>query len=813
MAGEPRPSLPTRYDFAAEERRLVESWLQEGVFQFNVQRGRPLFAIDTPPPTVSGDVHLGHVFSYTQQDAIARFWRMQGCEVFYPFGFDDNGLPTERLTEKRLGIRAHEMRRREFVARCLETTREVEAEFERFWKRLGLSVDWRYRYSTIDPHARRVSQHAFLDLVEKGLAYRRSAPSLWCPECQTAIAQAEIEDRELPSRFTTLSFALEPYGAGPAALPIATTRPELLPACVAIFVHPEDGRFRHLVGRKARVPLFDRPVPVLADPGVDPEKGTGAVMCCTFGDLSDIRWWKEHGLPLRVVVTREGRLNEAAGPYAGLPLAEARESILTDLAAAGQIRGQERIVHAVGVHERCGASVEYVEAVQWFINVLDHKEALLAAGRSIEWRPPFMAERFARWVEGLNWDWSISRQRFFGVPFPVWYCRACRAVLTARRGDLPVDPLEQTPPDPCPSCGSQEAEPDPDVMDTWATSSLTPAIACGWLADDERFRRLYPMALRPQSHEIIRTWAFYSIVRGLFHFGEAPWRQMMISGWAVNPAGEKLSKSKGNATVGPDETIARFSADGVRYWACRAPLGRDTAVSEGVMQNGQRLVIKLWNAARFAAPHLPTAPPAPPADAEPVDRWLLARLAATIEQATAAYRRYEYHVALAETERFFWSDLADNYIELVKRRLYAGDVPARQSAQYALFHALRAVLKLLAPVMPFVTETIYQADYAAGEGVRSLHLSAWPQAEIDWADPAAQRFGETLGELVSRVRRYKSEHHLPAGAPLGRLTIAAPEESVAWLRRSEADLVSVTRAAAIEIRAAAELAVEAVTVG
>ena len=789
--------LPNRYDFRTAEAQLAQEWAASGAYAFDPEGAGPAFTIDTPPPTVSGQLHIGHCYSYTQADVIARYRRMRGDRVFYPMGFDDNGLPTERFAEKTLGKRAREMGREAFITACLDLTKRTEDRFEALWRRLGLSIDWRFRYSTIAPEARRASQWSFILLHRAGLAYAQQAPALWCPECQTAIAQAEVDDTPLPTQFTTLAFRL-PDGT---ALPIATTRPELLPACVAVFVHPSDPRYRHLGGQTARTPLFDLDVPILADEAADPEKGSGAVMCCTFGDSTDVRWWRTHQLPLRPVIGRDGHLTALAGPYGGLSTTQARARILADLAEGGHIPAQEAIEHTIGTHERCGTPVEYLDTRQWFIRVLDQKERLIAAGREIAWRPDYMHVRYTQWVEQLQWDWCISRQRYFGVPFPAWTCRACGATMLAELEQLPVDPQTTRPAHNC-ACGGADFDPEPDVMDTWATSSCTPFIIGRWPDDLAWFGRHFPQSLHPQAHDIIRTWAFYTIVKSLYHTGIVPWRTIMISGHGLSAERRKISKSKEHDEMGPMELIERESADALRYWATSGRTGADSPLNLDTIATGRRLITKLWNAGRFADARLADFEPSNPAPALlPADRWLLARLARTITQATAALDAYEYAAARMEIERFFWSDLCDNYLELAKVRLYGAQVDERHAAQWTLYHALPAVLKLLAPYLPYITETLYQGMYREREAAASLHTSAWPQAPDAWHDTESEAFGAILLEIVAQVRRHKAERGLSVGAELAALRVSAPAAQLAALRAARTDLRSATRARRITLAA------------
>ena len=792
-------SLSKHYVASEREPELQRFWQETGVYHFDRSPDAPVYSIDTPPPTVSGHLHLGHVYSYTQTDIAARFWRMNGYNVFYPMGFDDNGLPTERLVERRLGLRATEMPRGEFTQRCLRVSEEAEADYRSLWSRLGLSVDWRHTYRTIGALARRTSQRSFLDLYRSGRAYRQLAPTIWCPECRTAIAQAELNDLERESVFYTLAFTL----ADETRLPIATTRPELLPACVAVFAHPEDPRYRQWIGQEIRVPLMDRAVPLLADEQADPEKGTGLVMCCTFGDATDVEWWRAYDLPLRTILGADGRLTDAAGAYAGRTTADARQAIVADLDAAGLLLGRQPLRQSVRVHERCDTPVEYIVARQWFIRVLDEREQLLAAGERIEWRPSTMRNRYREWVEHLRWDWCISRQRYFGVPFPVWYCDACGETLLAAEDQLPVDPLETQPAAAC-ACGGTSFSPETDVMDTWATSSMSPQIVGGWLTDPALYARVFPFSLRPQAHEIIRTWAFDTIVKSLFHFGALPFTTVAISGWGLAPeGGGKISKSRGGTTIGPAEVMEKYSADAARYWAASTSLGKDSVISEEKIALGSKLVTKLWNVARFSERFISgTTGSERPAALLPADRWLLSRLHRLTQRVTALYRGYDHAAAKSEIESFFWQSLCDNYLELAKARLYDEAHPHREAAVYTLRAALLTTIKLFAPALPYVTEAIYHELFAAGEGVASIHISAWPVAEESLIDDDAERAGDALVTVATLARRYKSEANISLGAELQALHVDASDPTLrVALAESEVDLRSVTRARSVILNA------------
>lgn len=801
-------ALPKQYHAASVEPRLQAFWQEHGIYHFALDDQEPVFSIDTPPPTVSGNLHLGHVYSYSHTDFIARFRRMNGDNVFYPMGFDDNGLPTELLVERRLGITAEQVGRSAFIERCLEVSEEAEKDYRALWQRLGLSIDWRYSYRTIDELSRKTSQLSFIDLYNKGFAYRRQAPSIWCPHCHTAIAQAEVNDLERESLFVTIPFEIESGGT----LQIATTRAELLPACVAVFVHPDDKRYWTLIGSRVRVPLFGQTVPVLADPGANPEKGTGAVMCCTFGDTADVEWWYTHHLPLEVAIDREGRMTDLAGPFSGLPVAEARREIIKTLEENRLVLDKRPVEQTVRVHERCDTPVEYIVTNQWFIKVLDRKEELLAAGDTVVWHPEHMEGRYAEWVTDLKWDWCVSRQRYFGVPFPVWYCSACGEVMLADPDDLPVDPLDRQPSKPC-ACGNTTFLPENDVMDTWATSSMSPQIVGRWLSDPSLYTKVFPMSLRPQAHEIIRTWAFYTIVKNVFDFGAIPWRETMISGWGLAAQGAgKISKSRGGGPMAPMAMIEKYSADATRYWAASTGLGKDSVISEEKIQIGAKLVTKLWNVAVFSQRFLQDyRPPEEQPALSPADRWILSTLQRLTGRVTDLLANYDYAAAKSEIENFFWSHLTDNYLEMAKQRLYDAENPLHAGGQYTLSTVLLTIVKLFAPFLPYVTEEIYLGLFAEIEGKPSVHRAKWPAVDDSLIGEAAEDLGELLVEIATAVRRYKSEHNLSLGSQLQQLQLATQNPDLAAaLQAAAPDLMSITRAQTITTAAALDPALEIV---
>jgi valyl-tRNA synthetase len=794
--------LPNRYNFREVEPKLTRFWADHHTYAFDAHGSGPTFTIDVPPLTASGELHIGHCFSYTQTDVIARFHRMRGERVFYPMGFDDNGLPTERFVERTIKRNATQMERSDFLRHCLELIEQTEDHFAAIWRRLSLSVDEAYRYATISAPAQRASQWSFIQLYQAGRAYTQLAPTLWCPECQTAIAQAEVDDMILPTLFSTLAFKLSDGNI----LPIATTRPELLPACVAIFVHPADARYAHLIGSFASIEsagFSQKPrieVPILADEQVDAAKGSGAVICCTFGDATDVSWWRSYQLPLLSAIGRDGRVTELAGPLAGLPISEARQCVLQYLAQQGLMLSQETIEHHVGTHERCSTPVEYLHTRQWFIRILDQKERFLQAGRQMRWHPTYMRTRYEHWVENLRWDWCISRQRFLGVPFPAWTCCACGAILLATKDQLPLDPRVTAPSSPC-TCGSTDFEPEPDVMDTWATSSCTPLIISRWAEDDPAwFSQHFPASLRPQAHDIIRTWAFYTIVKSVYHTGKPPWEMIIISGHGLSSQRSKISKSRAHNEADPLVLIGQESADALRYWATAVKTGNDTPLNFETLAAGRRLVTKLWNASRFAAGRLTgltseqIAAEELPVHLLPTDRWLLSRLARTVAYATAELLRGEYATARAEVERFFWSDLCDNYLELAKSRLYHEDGREHAAAQWTLYQALLATIKLLAPYLPFVTEEIYQQLFRQRESTASVHLTTWPVPHAQWIDAQAEDAGNALLEVLRQVRRYKAEQGLSVGSELSTLTIKVQNKLYAVMQAALVDFRSATRA-------------------
>ncbi|MDE6642445.1 MAG: valine--tRNA ligase [Acetatifactor sp.] len=780
--------MDQKYDFQKSEQELEQMWVEQGIYKYRHGKRGPIFSIDTPPPTVSGKLHIGHVFSYTQAEMIARFKRMQGYDVFYPFGFDDNGLPTERLVEKDEKIRAHMLPRSVFRQKCLETVERYEEEFRRLWQRLGFSVDWSLQYQTISDQAQKISQKSFIELAKSHRAYMKESPVLWCTECRTSIAQAELETRECDTTFNYLSFET-PLGS----LPIATTRPELLAGCVCIFVHPEDARYQGFVGQQATVPLYGFPIPVMAEETVAMDKGTGAVMCATFGDSTDMEWYQKYNLPYNKIILPEGTIQEDVAFIGGMKVKDARTHIIALLQDRGLLDKQEAICHMVAIHERCGKDVEFIPSRQWYIDVLSEKERFLKAADEIRWHPEHMKKRYRIWVENLKWDWCISRQRYFGVPFPVWYCRDCRKPAFAEESQLPVNPLESQPLQPC-SCGCSSFVPEEAVFDTWATSSVTPLIN----AEIEKKRDdLLPMSMRSQAHEIIRTWAFYTIVKSLYHTGQIPWRDIMISGYVLAKPGEKISKSKNNAGSSPMTLIETHSADAIRYWAANSKLGTDTFFSAEELKISKRFLNKLYNAARFAILQLEDFTKPTQYDESgllPVDRWILQRVNETTLKATALLENYEIGQARHEIDNLFWRDFCDYYIEIVKERLYQPQkhgAAGRYSGQITVYYGLLGILKLYAIYTPYMTEYIYQDFYRQYEKELSLHQTLWTTGEVRDEYLA---FGTHLESVIAQVRKDKSEKQMSMKDSLPELVISCPESLREFYEKSLGDIMACTGA-------------------
>jgi valyl-tRNA synthetase len=861
---------PTRiskhFDAAEVEVRLDARWQSDGVYHYDPTRPREeTFVVDTPPPTASGSLHVGHVFSYTQADVVVRYKRMTGMNIFYPLGWDDNGLPTERRVQNYYHVRcdpntpyeaglvleaasakvrkkpARLVSRPNFIEACFELIKEDEAAFSALWHRVGLSVDWRQEYQTIDEHCRRTAQHSFLDLHAKELVYTSDAPTMWDVDFQCAIAQAEVEDRNQPGAYHKIEFAVEGVEEGGASsLVIATTRPELLAACVGVTAHPDDERYKPFFGKRAITPLFHAPVPIFASELADPEKGTGVLMVCTFGDQTDVQWWREKGLALRQVVGPDGRLcpvdfgeapyesldaakaNSAYAELVGKPIKRAQTEIvamLRDPAASATGNGAplqgepEPIEHPVKFFEKGDRPLEFLPTRQWFCRLLDRKAELLEKGAEIAWHPEYMEARFRDWTENLSMDWCLSRQRFFGVPIPVWYALDDEgqpnydAVIVAEPDAIPVDPTTDVPK------GYQESQrnrpggfrADPDIFDTWFTSSLTPQISSHWVDDEDRHARLFPADIRPQGHDIIRTWAFYTIAKAMLHEDVVPWHHTLISGWILDPDRKKMSKSKGNVLT-PLPLIEKYSADAARYWAASARLGADTAIDENVWKVGKRLVTKLFNAAKFVLSQTGEVA----LISEELDRAFAQKLRVLVADSTRNHDDFRYANALAETETFFWTHFTDTYLELAKVRARAysdgaegADALASGSAVATLRLGLSVLIRLFAPVLPYITEEIWSWSFAKeNQGADrsrapspSIHTAAWP-SDLDFSGIEAPEHGSSFDVAVSAlaaINKAKADAEISMGRGVARLRIAASASTIDVLEGVAADIMAAAR--------------------
>jgi valyl-tRNA synthetase len=740
--------MEKNYDFKTIEEKWRKDWDKKELFKFSFNKGDKLFVVDTPPPYVSADhLHAGHIMSYAQAEFIVRYKRMKGYKVFYPMGFDDNGLPTERFVEKKYNIDKSKTTKKEFIELCLKETEKGIETYKKLWNSLGISVDWSKTYSTIAPLPTKVSQWSLIDLYKKGKLYREELPILWCPKCQTAISQSDLEDKEENSKMNYISFPVNDE-----SVVIATTRPELLPACVALYFNPKDERYKNLIGKKSTVPLFNQEITFKTSETVDQEKGTGLMMVCTWGDQEDLEKWRIDNLETKNVLTPDGKLNELGQKYQGMKIKEAREAIINDLKEQGFLIRQEDIIHSLNVHERCETPVELILSKQWFIKISNLKDKWLQMGKKIEWRPEHMRDNYEIWVNSLKWDWCVSRQRYYGVPFPFWYCKDCGEVILPNEKDLPVSPTEQEPPKKeCSKCGGSII-PETDVMDTWATSSCTPFL----LREMMDKKELFPVDLRPNAHEIIRTWDFYSIVKSYYHFNNIPFKNIMVSGHGLDEQGRKISKRLGNY-VPSDQLVDEWGADAIRYWATGAGLGQNLRFNPKELKKGKQIVTKLWNVAKFIDLEKIEEKEGKP---EYSDIWILKEMNETIKVATEHFDNYEYAKAKSEIENFFMGKFCDYYIEFVKYRLYGSNEESKSAAEATLKKVFVNVLKMFAPIIPFVTEELYQS---LNKG--SIHLSDWPveekiKSKIDISD-----FDEAV-KAIDEVRKYKSENQISLGKEL-----------------------------------------------
>jgi valyl-tRNA synthetase len=846
--------LPKHFEFQDKEEFWDQKWRDLKIFEYQEDPHREIFSIDTPPPTVSGSLHIGHVFSYTQTDVIARFKRMCGKNVFYPIGWDDNGLPTERRVqnlyhircdatlpyEKNLGLqpasakekkeKQRPVSRANFIEICQKVTSEDERAFLKLFRRIGLSVDWREEYSTINHQCRKLAQYSFLDLFEKKLVYSHEAPTMWDVDFQTAVAQAEVEDRLTSGAYHNIRFGVED---SKESFVIATTRPELLPACVGVTAHPDDTRYQHLFGKKAITPAFFTPVEIFPSELVDPEKGTGILMVCTFGDATDVIWWREKKLPLRQILDSTGCLKKIQFGSESFPSINPDKAKTFYEALVGRYTKQARskmveilknhessssltdeaplqgdpapIEHAVKFYEKGDRPLEFITTRQWFVHLMKNKYRLLEMGEKIHWHPNFMKARFRNWTENLQIDWCISRQRYFGVPFPVWYGLDQNAkpdfsrVYLPRKESLPVDPMTDAPE------GFKESQRnqahgfigDLDVFDTWFTSSLTPQIGSGWIDKPERHQNLFPMSLRPQAHEIIRTWAFYTIAKALLHENTIPWKDIAISGWILDPERKKMSKSQGNV-VTPMHLIEEYGADPIRYWAASARLGVDTAFDDQVFKIGRRLVTKIFNASKFVLSQEGESSQI----THELDRSMVYELSDLVQRATNSMNEFNYAQCLQETERFFWNYFTDTYIELVKNRAkFSTDPTDRNSAVTTLRLSLKVLLRLFAPILPYICDEVWSWSFAKESKTQSVHQASWPHQD-EFLEVEKPEFIDSLGiamECMNQIHKFKTENQISIGTPIERLKLAACSHDERSLRLVMGDIKAAARIENIEL--------------
>ena len=773
--------LDKKYNALEKEQKWLEYWKENKIYEFKPDE-REIYSIDTPPPTVSGNIHIGHIFSYSQAEMMARYKRIKGYNVFYPFGFDDNGLPSERLVEKEQGKKAHEIGREEFSKLCYQTTDKYEKQFKELFSRVGVSADWNMAYKTVSPSTIKISQTSFLDLVKKGHCYHKESPALWCNECLTSIAQAELETKTIKTTFNYVTFKTVEDNE---EFTIATTRPELLPAIVCVFVNPNDLKHNHLIGKTAHIPVIDVNVPIMGDEKVAIDKGTGVVMCCTFGDQTDIEWWKKYNLPLKYIFTNDGKIIDSIPIYGGLKIKEARKQIIEDLQNGGFIVKIEELEHEVQTHERCGKEVEYSIMKQWFIDIMNHKEDFIKIGNEIKWHPDYMHTRYDEWVNNVAWDWCISRQRYFGVPFPVWYCKDCGEPIFANMEDLPVNPLSASPKiESCPNCHCKEFIPETDVMDTWATSSVTPLINMKYGEKENYENLLKPMSLRTNASEIIRTWDFYTIVKSFYHFGTRPWDNVMISGFVMASKGEKISKSKGNSKVEPMDLINTYSADVIRYWAASGRLGTDIVFSEETLLRGKKLVNKIWNVSKFIEMHLSDYEDKNFENYEYIDRWILGKFKEMETSFIKYLDEYEIGLALNILEKFFWN-FCDNYIEIVKHRLYRpeefGEIP-RYSGQKTCYIILYKLLQDFSIFFPYITEEIYQEIY---HHEKSIHITK--MEELTTLYEKEVKNGDHIINIISQARGEKTNHNVSLKTPIKQFNLSLNQELESAMKESLKD--------------------------
>ena len=792
--------LPKEFDILAIERKWQKLWEDWGIYRFDWNdHARPTFSIDTPPPYPSGEFHMGNVLNWTYFDIVARYKRMRGYNVFFPQGWDCHGLGIEVQVEKEHNIRKRDLPPDKFRSLCMKLVEKYIAMMKEGIIRLGCSVDWTTEYRTMDPDYWKRTQLSFIILYNKGFMYRGTHPVNWCPRCETAIADAEVDYEERLGKLHYIRFPLEEGGY----LSIATTRPEFIPACVAVAVNPMDERYNRYVGKRIIVPIVNRVVPIIPDESVDPSFGTGVVMICTYGDKEDVRIVKRHNLPVITILTDNGRINENGGKYQGLTVEETKKAIVQDLEAAGMLEKVEEITQEVGLCERCKTPIEILERKQWFMKTRILTDDVVKTAEEIIWFPEHMKTRLIDWAKSLDWDWVISRQRVFATPIPVWYCKSCGETIVAHEDWIPVDPkLENPRIESCPKCGGREFIPETDVFDTWMDSSITCAVHAGW-PDRPDWRRLFPADVHPSGVDIIRTWAYYLVVRHLALFGEKPFKSCLINGMVLGSDGRKMSKSLKNY-VATSAVLDKYGADAARQWAAGGgATGSDIPFRWPDVEYGRRFLTKLWNSARFVSTQLQDYKPGENGELQLLDKWILSKAEKMTKRVTDALENCQFNIALDEIRNFTWHVFCDQYLEAVKDRLYRPEVygeSKRKAAQFTLYNVLYRIIQLLAPITPHITEEIYQALYAEHMNFKSIHLTPWPRLDESRVDEISERDGDLLVALISEIRRDKAEKRKPLNAQIKKVKIyAGTRELAEIIAGNKDDLVGTCKISELEI--------------
>ncbi|MEM3725800.1 MAG: valine--tRNA ligase [Candidatus Bathyarchaeia archaeon] len=793
--------MPKEFDVIAIERKWQKLWEEMGVYRFDWKdHKRPTFSIDTPPPYPSGEFHMGNVLNWTYFDIVARYKRMKGFNVYFPQGWDCHGLGIEVQVEREHNIKKRDVPPDKFRKLCEKLVEKYITMMKEGVVRLGCSVDWTTEYRTMNPDYWRRTQLSFIILYNKGFMYRGKHPVNWCPRCETAIADAEVDYEE---REGTLHYIKFPLEGSSEHLLIATTRPEFIPACVAVAINPADDRFSKYIGRKIKVPLVNRAVEIIPDEGVDPSFGTGVVMICTYGDKEDVKTVIRHKLPVIALLTEDGKITRDGGKYAGLTIEEAKKAIVEDLKSAGLLEKTEKISQEIGVCDRCETPIEILELPQWFMKTRILTDKVEKAANEIIWYPEHMKTRLIDWARSLDWDWVISRQRVFGTPIPVWYCKKCGETIVAKEEWVPIDPkLEKPKISECPKCGGKEFVPERDVFDTWMDSSISCAVHAGW-PDRKDWRRLFPADLHPSGVDIIRTWAYYLVVRHLALFDEKPFKSCLINGMVLGSDGRKMSKSLKNYVAAP-EVLDKYGTDAARQWAAAGgATGSDIPFRWPDVEYGRRFLTKLWNAAKFVGAQLKDFKVGEKGELQLLDKWILAKAEKVTQKVTEALEKCQFNIAVEEVRNFAWHIFCDQYIEAVKDRLYKPEVygkEKRKAAQFTLYTVLYRILQLLAPITPHITEEIYQNLYADAVGQKSLQLTAWPKPEAERIDEAAERDGDLVVAVINEVRREKAEKRKPLNAVIKKLRIYAGKSKYAnIISENKEDIIGTCKIAMLEI--------------